>query len=228
MPRLSRGCLRCRQRRVKCDEGRPSCRRCVDRDELCIGYRDESDLVFRHETGKTVDRARSSASGSSASSGRTRSSSVDSSTLSLSPAAKPTPVKGTPEETPPAAGDQAVARFFDKYVVYPCNEASNAGFLEHLPSLFKEVNIEGRYALRHAVQAAAFADCSQEAEPGEQLSQRALECYGAALAALGRSLSEKGKVPDDHDLMTVVVLDIFEVRCFNACVYLCACKVALT
>ncbi|CAM1502040.1 Fc.00g040240.m01.CDS01 [Cosmosporella sp. VM-42] len=99
--------------------------------------------------------------------------------------------------------------FMDKYVIYPCNSSSSPGFLEHLPGLFKEVNIEGRYALRWAVQAASFADLSKE-QGSNDLTAKALEHYGNALSALGKSLAEKGKTPDDYDLMTVVILDIFE------------------
>jgi hypothetical protein len=71
--------------------------------------------------------------------------------------------------------------------------------------------VEGRYALRWAVQACAFADLSRE-QSSEGLVGRSLECYGKALNALGQSLAEKDKVPDDYDLMAVVILDIFEVR----------------
>ncbi|KAF3061433.1 hypothetical protein GL218_03922 [Daldinia childiae] len=55
MSRLSRGCLKCRQRRVKCDEGRPACRRCVNRNEACERYRDEASIISRHETKKVVE-----------------------------------------------------------------------------------------------------------------------------------------------------------------------------
>ncbi|KAI0132450.1 hypothetical protein BJ170DRAFT_613966 [Xylariales sp. AK1849] len=93
--------------------------------------------------------------------------------------------------------------------MYPCNQTSAPGFLEHLPYLFQDVNVAGRFALRWAVRAAAYADASK-ASNREQLMQKALHCYGMALSALGQSLSQAGKSPDDHDLMTVVVLDIFE------------------
>jgi len=109
-----------------------------------------------------------------------------------------------------SAQDQAVSDFFDKYVMYP-GENSKTGFLEHLPCLFGEVNVEGRCALRWAVQAAALADASREHHHTSGLATQALDCYGKALTALSQSLSEKGKVPDDYDLMTIVVLDIFEV-----------------
>ncbi|CAJ2513949.1 Uu.00g020680.m01.CDS01 [Anthostomella pinea] len=103
----------------------------------------------------------------------------------------------------------AVDRFMEKYVMYPCTEGSSPGFLEHLPSLFKEVNVEGRFALRWAVKAAAYADLSKS-QDSEPLAQKAYQCYGMSLSAMGESLSTPGKVPDDFDLMTVVILDMFE------------------
>jgi hypothetical protein len=79
--------------------------------------------------------------------------------------------------------------------------------------MFKEVNVEGRYALRWAVEAAAYADVSNNQEQERNaLARKALKCYGMALKALGESLSAPGKEPDDYDLMTVVMLDIFEVH----------------
>ncbi|KAF5007095.1 hypothetical protein FDECE_6561 [Fusarium decemcellulare] len=203
-----------------CDRGRPSCQRCIARNELCIGYRDEADLMFQHETEKIVLRSQtastSATSSSSPRSRRTRSRSVEpasessfNSTGSLKlPPAFPW-LKDSPQVKAPPEEDQAANLFMDKYVLYPCNESSSPGFLEHLPCLFKEVNVEGRYALRWAVQACAYADLSRE-QNSEDLVGKALEYYGNALRALGHSLAEKDKTPDDYDLMTVVILDIFE------------------
>lgn len=106
--------------------------------------------------------------------------------------------------------EQAVSEFFEKYVMYP-GKNSKSGFLEHLPCLFQEVNVDGRCALRWAVQAAALADASRDYLPGSALATQALDSYGKALRALSASLSETGKTPDDYDLMTIVVLDLFEV-----------------
>ncbi|KAF5722617.1 negative acting factor [Fusarium mundagurra] len=224
MSHRSRGCLRCRQRRVKCDRSRPSCQRCIARNELCVGYRDEGDLMFQHETAKVVLKSQTSTPSNSSRSnsskspreGRTRSRSVErasessfSSTASIN---LPTafPWLKDQSKTEPVSKDEQIANIFmDKYVLLPCNESSSPGFLEHLPCLFKEVNVEGRYALRFAVQACAFADLSRE-QSSEELVKRSLECYGYALSALGQSLAEKNKTPDDYDLMTVVMLDIFE------------------
>jgi hypothetical protein len=119
-------------------------------------------------------------------------------------------LKGPPSVMERPVEDQAVDNFIDKYVIYPCNQTSSPGFLEHLPCMFQEVNIDGRYALRWAVRAAAYADVSKDQE-SDVISRKALQCYGMALSALGESLAAPRKVPDDYDLMTVVILDIFEV-----------------
>lgn len=234
MSRLSRGCLRCRQRRVKCDEGRPACQRCIKRDEICEGYRDEASIVFRYETDKVIARADTAATASSSTTPSRRPrrkswSTSDESDWTWTSTALADPsdfteeeaaslnlhglhpwVKTTPSHLRPSPEDEVVNRFMDKYVLYPCNETSSPGFLEHLPSLFKDVNVEGRFALRWAVRAAAYADLSK-AQDSDFLAKKAFHCYGMSLSALGESLSAKGKVPDDYDLMTAVMLDMFEV-----------------
>lgn len=219
--------------------------RCVTRNELCVGYREESDLLFENETEKIIERHQgacaardpvklvwdsplpSSASRSSAPSsrGRTRSQSPSHRSTPLSSISSPyaygeagslvsrAAARAVPERSSQEM-DAAVSHFFDRYVLYPCNDTSTPGFLEHLPCLFKEVNVEGRQALRWAVKATALADMSRLEESNPEAAGAAFDCYGEALLALRESLSEKGKVPDDYDLMTVVVLDIFEVSDF--------------
>lgn len=241
MPRLSRGCLRCRQRRVCCDEGRPSCRRCINRNEVCEGYRDDASIIFRHETDRVIEHVRASlampppsSKASSQPSARKRSRSVDAASRlssyvpgqnadpsALAPGEatgiklrNPRPwLKGLPSEMMPPVEEQAIDNFMERYVIYPCNQTSSPGFLEHLPCMFQEVNVNGRYALRWAVRAAAYADLSKE-QDSDILARKALQCYGMALSALGDSLATPGKVPDDY-LMSVVVLDIFEVGPHN-------------
>ena len=96
-------------------------------------------------------------------------------------------LKSSPAQNLLSTEDQAVASFMDKFVMYPCTSSSTPGFLEHLPCLFKEVNVAGRYALRYAVQAASFADLSKNDISGE-MAKRALESYGLAFRGLGKSL----------------------------------------
>ncbi|KAE9363834.1 hypothetical protein N431DRAFT_474834 [Stipitochalara longipes BDJ] len=203
---------------------------------LCEGYRDEASIIFRHETDKVIEHARASqalpspsSNASSQPPARKRSRSVDAASQrsSSSQHADPSALapgeaigiqlrdphpwlknKLSPEMMPPVE-EQAVDNFMEKYVMYPCNQTSSPGFLEHLPCMFQEVNVNGRYALRWAVRAAAYADLSKD-QDSDILARKALQCYGMALSSLADSLATPGKVPDDYDLMTVVVLDIFE------------------
>jgi hypothetical protein len=131
----------------------------------------------------------------------------------------PTPypwAKAVPDVALPSAEDIAVDQFFEKYVMYPCNQGSSPGFLEHLPSLFREFRLEGRLALRWAVRAAAYASLSND-QDNVALGDKALQCYGRSLSALGTALKQDTQEPNDFILMTVVILDIFEVCLNNWC-----------
>jgi hypothetical protein len=119
--------------------------------------------------------------------------------------------KSPPPSSKQSVEDQVVDQFFEKYVMYPCNNGSSPGFLEFLPPLFKDGKVEGRVALRWAVRAASYATLSNE-QDNPALGSKALECYGLALSALGEALSDPSYVPNDYEFMTIVVLDIFEVR----------------
>ena len=104
-----------------------------------------------------------------------------------------------------------MSHFFEKYVMYPCNDGSSPGFLEHLPVLFEEVKAGERLALRWAVRAAAYASLSKD-QDNAALGNHALKCYGLALSAIRDALAAPHTAPDDYILMTVVILDLFEVR----------------
>ncbi|EXJ58816.1 hypothetical protein A1O7_06246 [Cladophialophora yegresii CBS 114405] len=45
--RSSRGCARCRKRKIKCDEGRPGCQKCAQLRQPCPGYPFQLQLQFR-------------------------------------------------------------------------------------------------------------------------------------------------------------------------------------
>lgn len=210
MSRMSRGCQQCRTRKVKCDQGRPSCQRCVNRGEACAGYRDEGSLIFRDENDK-VGRVLNDRLGFEPSLPDTAL------TKELCWATRPgdnadvTPRSKSNPSRPPASSEQKkVSQFFDRFVLYPCNDGSSPGFLEHLPGLFKDIDIENRYTLRYAVLAAAHASSIDDA-PNHNSKQQAFHYYGLALSSLAKSLDKSMSEPDDYILMTVVVLDIFEV-----------------
>ncbi|KAJ5319866.1 hypothetical protein PENANT_c026G04694 [Penicillium antarcticum] len=52
----SKGCLSCRQRRIKCDRLDPICSQCKRGNKECGGYQDISSMIFRSENDKTARR----------------------------------------------------------------------------------------------------------------------------------------------------------------------------
>ncbi|KAF1845687.1 uncharacterized protein K460DRAFT_312336 [Cucurbitaria berberidis CBS 394.84] len=57
----SKACLRCRQRRLRCDQQRPSCRSCIRAGEPCDGYRDTESVRINDETELVRSKALSNA-----------------------------------------------------------------------------------------------------------------------------------------------------------------------
>lgn len=56
--KLSRGCERCRRQKVRCDQRKPGCGRCERIKAVCPGYRNLTELSFRDESAKTIERIR--------------------------------------------------------------------------------------------------------------------------------------------------------------------------
>ncbi|KAF2480695.1 hypothetical protein BDY17DRAFT_312540 [Neohortaea acidophila] len=59
MPIRSTGCLTCRKRKIRCDEGRPGCERCAIHGVPCLGYRADqpAEIEFKDQTSLTAKRA---------------------------------------------------------------------------------------------------------------------------------------------------------------------------
>ncbi|KAL4881013.1 hypothetical protein BJY04DRAFT_189721 [Aspergillus karnatakaensis] len=56
--RPSPNCLRCRQRRIKCDRAKPACSQCKRANKECSGYRDEVSVLFRNENDRIIRRSK--------------------------------------------------------------------------------------------------------------------------------------------------------------------------
>lgn len=58
MPLRSTGCLKCRQRKIRCDEERPGCKRCRIHGVVCPGFKTarKGDIEFEDQTDQTVQR----------------------------------------------------------------------------------------------------------------------------------------------------------------------------
>jgi hypothetical protein len=212
----------------------------LKRGENCTGYRDlaERNFVFKDENEKTalVSQRKSQRDTTSSSSTdifstgevpTTRLPGLDEDEIDLSSlqlldiGLNPTPwLKPDTMFDPstPATKEKLITdTFFERYVIPPCTSNSTPGFLEYLPMLFEEVPIPGRTSLRHAVRAASYASLAasllDRPEDQSQIRRYADTYYGHALRSLGEMLgSEKDEEKvSDYALMTIVVLDLFEV-----------------
>jgi hypothetical protein len=212
----------------------------LKRKENCTGYRDlaEKNFVFKDENERTalVSQRKSWVSETSSLSTATLSigkaptmspqgfddDDFDLPALQILDINNPTPwlkPSTTVNLSTSSTGEKHIIEaFFQQYVIPPCTANSTPGFLEYLPMLFEEVAIPGRTSLRHAVRAVSYASLaaslSDHPENQNQVRRYADTYYGHALQSLGEMLaSEKDEEKvSDYALMTIVVLDLFEVR----------------
>ncbi|ROW12635.1 hypothetical protein VMCG_00372 [Cytospora schulzeri] len=54
----SKGCVNCRERKIRCDQRQPGCGQCEKRQKQCSGYRNLVDLMFRDESSHVINKAR--------------------------------------------------------------------------------------------------------------------------------------------------------------------------
>lgn len=230
--RPSKGCLHCRQRRIKvpfrtsstlrlffqavllfspsvsdrwqCDLSKPSCGQCSRSGRQCTGYRDHIQLRFRDESQSVVEKAQSRS---------------DRRNPYHLPQCKPTgPIEGqvlpcgrTASKTPPAflsidAVDQAVAFFFRSHV----NEASESCSLVYrdLPGLYAA---ECNSALSCVIKAIGLAGLSSY-RSAPALMSSAFAHYSLALSFVRSALRNQALATTDQTLLTIYLLGIYEVQ----------------
>ncbi|KAF4998638.1 hypothetical protein FGRMN_2964 [Fusarium graminum] len=220
--RFSSGCLRCRQRKVKCDEGKPTCRRCYNYGKPCLGYTDE--FQFRHAVQK--DRSQSVSSTAS------RSSTAARSTTTASP--PPVADKKKVEKTPAKANKRLVEAssrrrsmamamvrhptesyenislcYFIRRFVSPRDDDGLPGHFTFLPSLYdhhKTGLIET--ATLSVAQLAAYNHLGKE-----ELRTESMKNYGRVIKGLQQSIQSDDQAMDDKVIATILLLCAYKVSC---------------
>ncbi|KAF4475663.1 hypothetical protein CGGC5_v016104 [Colletotrichum fructicola Nara gc5] len=212
--RVSRGCLNCKEGRVKvgifgllkfplvapclqppdqCDEEKPACSRCRRLKYVCPGYPDQWTLVLRQQDAhakehvrKRVERAqrRRAEAGGGQLQGRN----------TTSPPPAWTPFVGP--ETP------SVYKFFTDYT-------SRSG-IAYLTSLKDCYALQPASCLANAIHAAALASVArQRSEVG--LMDRARLTYGKAIREVNRAIQDEVMVRNDSVLVSLFVMGFFQV-----------------
>ncbi|KAK3386880.1 hypothetical protein B0H63DRAFT_141793 [Podospora didyma] len=222
----SRGCLTCRARRIKCDEGKPTCKRCEKSGRECAGYRPDFDIVHRDQTKSTTRRLRmteaadtSQASGSGSSSHSSRFVFVSvqqpqrAHVHSSGKLRLPGPIRDSTCPSPSPAmpipvTHRAACHFASNFVLLPL-AATDHGFMEYLAPLVGSEPHDS--ALRHAFNACAFSLLNNRAKADSvDLAKMALKEHTLALGKTHSALRHPPTAKTDAALVAVLLLSMYE------------------
>ncbi|KAL2868577.1 Zn(II)2Cys6 transcription factor domain-containing protein [Aspergillus lucknowensis] len=201
--RPSQNCLRCRQRRIKCDRARPGCSQCKRAGKECAGYRDENSLVFRSENERIVrqveatrSRTRGKEQASSSSDENISPSDQNTKSLILS---KPMPI------TPLDVDNHGLLFFTHSFGSAPWFDGSYPSH-RGIP-LFKELEVDAPF--RNSVTSIGLAALSNVNRDPALLSQ-ARQRYGRSLQAVRRIFDNISHHNARSLVRMILTLGIFE------------------
>ncbi|KAK3898523.1 white-opaque regulator 1 [Staphylotrichum tortipilum] len=202
----SRGCRTCRARRIKCDEGKPTCKRCEKSKRECGGYRPEFEIVHRDQTKSTLRRLHKGPDPQHQPSASARPIAFvqeePGSWRRQSSSPSPEPSLAIP------LAHRASCYFASNFILVPLGTTPH-GFMEYLVPLM-EAEPPGS-ALRFAFNACAFALLGNRARAeGMDLSQLSLKEHTLALAQTHKALSQPALASTDSTLAAVLLLCLYE------------------
>ncbi|KAF7167043.1 hypothetical protein CNMCM5623_000517 [Aspergillus felis] len=182
--RTSRSCENCRVVKRRCDKEVPQCGQCIRTREICLGYRDEWDLIFRDQTNHTIKR-----------SSKTRE------TNGFSTSAIPwiPPSRGLD----PSLEEIGVNYFLRDFVAGGLSPSR--GYLNYIPTVYSaDAEHPALVASMAAVGLVALASHQPE------LVIRARAKYSEAICLVNQALACPAESVKDSTLMSVISLGVFE------------------
>ncbi|KAK9791695.1 hypothetical protein SCARD494_07484 [Seiridium cardinale] len=216
--RFSTGCKRCRQRKVKCDENKPSCRRCTIYGQPCPGYTDRfhfrnQEYAPKQEVTSTQRRRSEDPCATSDSQpqpqpqpqSQLQSQSQDGSSNTAIVQTRPKPPTIPPQ--PQISYEQVSLCYFIRRFVTPCEADSFPGHLSFLPGLYSDDNDHGllEVATMSVAQMAAYNQFG-----GERFRLQSYQNYGRAVRALRNTIQTEDEVTHDRVICTVLLLCMFK------------------
>ncbi|KIW73095.1 hypothetical protein PV04_01239 [Phialophora macrospora] len=206
---VSKGCQRCRQRKVKCDERRPGCMRCEKSKAHCPGYRDLVDLMFRDESGKVLQKFSATVPlGPSLTHDATITGPFQTETPSSRLRRRTYRLKqhSIPRPLSMPIDNLGASFFFAKYSFN--EEPFFSGYHDWLAHSYLEDGPSN--VLRAAIDAVGLAGLSNVSYAPE-LESKSKEQYCNVLTALKKVLADPARVVENVTLMAVILLILFEV-----------------
>ena len=240
MPLRSTGCLKCRQRKIRCDEERPGCKKCRIHGVVCPGFKTakKGDVEFQDQTDQTVqrlktdittdvieikrDRKKSSSEASTPEKLTFTWAGFDAGTQQppLPKVRRTTPVSPVvvsptapiwPIHSPAAMRQQLYDMFLRLYV--PQDVPTQGPGLWSSNKRFLHRLMELQTSSKSSLSHALDALCLVQVGStyrNTELLNKAIEAYGKSLGGLAMALSKPEKLKDDSTLATTCVLSSCE------------------
>lgn len=178
---VSRACLTCKARRIGCDEGKPTCKKCDRSGRTCLGYKDTTDAAARPR--RTVIR----------------------------PNGHPQPASPisqlSVESEPEPEVRRAFAKFLADFVLVSKNSAISRGYLDGLEHLLAKSGPDSDLWRATRIAAMAYAAGASSAN---DVIQKVQSQYANLLVSFQRTLSDPVKQKSDEAVMTVSILGLYE------------------
>ncbi|KAI0859618.1 hypothetical protein F4860DRAFT_481665 [Xylaria cubensis] len=197
--RFSTGCNLCRRRKVKCDEARPSCRRCTVYGKPCPGYSDVFQFCYqRNSRGSPAPPASLPAkSVNTEVAAATRVKSVNKPNARANPTMIPQRLS-FPEE------HDSLCYFINRFVCPPLDPAF-PGYLNFVPGLYGRDD-DGPFELATLAAARMVA---YNRSGNQSLRRQSYSDYGAAVKQLRLSLERQDTALSDKTIGAVLLLCLF-------------------
>ncbi|KAH8660042.1 hypothetical protein BX600DRAFT_467122 [Xylariales sp. PMI_506] len=195
----SAGCLLCKKRKIKCDEGRPGCRRCYGYGVPCPGY--FGNLVFRSENNRLeAQHSKTSHHGDHRS--PVDHVSIIKPELTVRSNDKRIPVSLLPD---PSWESESLGYFLRQYVLLETGDCP--GHLVFLPELY--LSSDDASHTRPALKAVAYLSLFKYART-TQLEIKARDWYRRALASVRCRIEANNCDTSDDLIAAVMLLGLYE------------------
>ena len=219
----STGCANCRKRKIKCDEGRPGCKKCQIHNTPCPGYRGikPDGLEWRDETQAVTRRVEKGWKGGSGSSSPENSSSDSDSGAPLAKNVEELSLVDKPVATEYTVIPQAIfsaatnrSQMFDVsmrlYRPTTLNDQPLRAHISDFSCLQKTINSKSSPALLAAVDTISLLQLGVSYQD-KAFFEHARRRYGQALAALVVALNRPNVLANNDVLGAMKLLEFCEV-----------------
>ncbi|KAL1793176.1 hypothetical protein ACET3X_008158 [Alternaria dauci] len=212
MPNVGRpspGCKTCRDRRIRCDQKRPSCSQCLRAGKECHGYRDPVSLMFKNESHvvakKAEKRYEELAKSKEPTTPWRRGEPAKTRSMQRMYPVRIPPSAGTIVQPSPNVDARAQGYFLANYA--GTADFPQGGQFEWIPQLLSRPDVEG--SLRESFRALSLAVFSN-AVKSPAVMQKARIAYVSALEETNKALISHETAVKDSTVVSVILLGLYE------------------